>query len=185
MSKPDKSNPPHGNTIKVSDLPNAGKTDFLLSPDSVACKQLAQELGILGISKLRFSGNLRPMGKADWLLVAKLGASVQQTCVVTLEPVTSRIDVEISRQFIREMPDWGDEDEREMIEDENIEPLGDAIDLGATMAEALALHLPPYPKKAGAQIQKTDFAAPGIEPLSDETVKPFAGLAALRDKLNK
>ncbi len=65
-------------------------------------------------------------------------------------------------------------------EDEDIEPLGDRIDLGLVAIEALALALPPYPRKEGAALAETlpDDAE------ETETVKPFAALAALRDKLD-
>jgi hypothetical protein len=43
--------------------------------------------------------------------------------------------------------------------------------------EALALALPAYPRKPGARLEAV--AGPG----EDTVVKPFAALAALRDKL--
>ena len=185
MTKSETSKATSNDIIKVAGLKSSGKTEFLLKPDSAANKNLAADLKVLGVSKLRFAGYIRPMGKSDWVLHGKLGASVQQTCVITLESVTSRINADVSRLFTSDMPDFGNEEEREMVEDENIEPLTDVINLADVMAEALALNLPAYPKKDGAEIEKTDFAASDVEPLNDETIKPFAGLAALRDKLNK
>ena len=38
---------------------------------------------------------------------------------------------------------------------------------------------------ADAELGAGRFAEPGVDTLSDEDVKPFAGLAALRDKLGK
>jgi len=53
------------------------------------------------------------------------------------------------------------------------------------MAEALALALPDYPRAEGAALDKSTFAAPGTAPLQDADLKPFAGLAALKSKLEK
>ena len=49
--------------------------------------------------------------------------------------------------------------------------------------EALALALPPYPRKPGATFGATTAAAPGAEPFDESELKPFAALAALRGKI--
>jgi hypothetical protein len=53
----------------------------------------------------------------------------------------------------------------------------------AVLAEALALALPDYPRAPGAELGQAVFAEPGIEPLRDEALRPFAGLAAFKDRL--
>jgi uncharacterized metal-binding protein YceD (DUF177 family) len=57
------------------------------------------------------------------------------------------------------------------------------IDVSAVMAEALALHLPLYPRAGGADLGEAVFTEPGLAPMRDEDAKPFAGLAGLRDTL--
>ena len=49
--------------------------------------------------------------------------------------------------------------------------------------EALALALDPYPRAEGAALGDARFAPPGTQPLDEEALKPFAGLAELREKL--
>ena len=49
----------------------------------------------------------------------------------------------------------------------------------------LALAVPLYPRADGAALETADFAAPGTEPLTDETAKPFAALSALRERMKK
>ena len=51
------------------------------------------------------------------------------------------------------------------------------------LAEALALALPDYPRGDEEVIGEQVFTEPGKEAMTDEDAKPFAGLAALRDKL--
>ena len=114
-----------------------------------------------------------------------LGATVEQSCVVTLEPVVTRIDQPVSRAaFVAQMA--ADlEEETEMPEDDSQEQLEAEIDLVRVMTEALALALPDYPRRDDASLENTAFSAPGVTPLTDEDTKPFAGLAQLKDKLEK
>ena len=90
---------------------------FSLAPDAAFCAALAEELDIRGVRKLRFDGELRPSGDSDLELNARLGVTVVQDCVVTLEPVTTRIDEDVTRLYLANMPDPEGE-EAEMPEDD-------------------------------------------------------------------
>jgi len=175
--------------LRFADLPNRKATQFSLVPDAQTRAAIAQELEILGVKKMSFTGRLTPKNSTDWQLEAKLGATVVQSCVVTLEPVTTRIDTTVTRQYLSELnfPQTGEDasSEMEMPQDDTIEPLGAVIDLGQIAIEALALALPDYPRAPGADLEQTAFAAKGVEPLRDSDLKPFAGLAQLRKKLDQ
>jgi uncharacterized metal-binding protein YceD (DUF177 family) len=175
-------NSPH--LLRVADLPNRKTTHFSLAPDESARKVIAEELGLVSLRKLTFKGELRPAGKKDWLLTAELGASVVQSCVVTLEPVKTRIDTTITRRFVSEMV-LPEESEAEMPEDDTAEPLGDSIDLEAAMIESLSIELPDYPRAPSAEVQTANFTEPGKQAMTDDDAKPFAVLASLREKLDK
>ncbi|TMV06494.1 DUF177 domain-containing protein [Ruegeria sediminis] len=170
--------------LRVADLPQNAPTPFALRPDADALERLKQELGLLGLRKLSFSGEIRAQGKRDWVLTGKLGATVVQPCVVTLDPVTTRIETEVRRIYLA---DWKDPegDEAEMPDDDEAEALGSEIDPGAVMAEALSLALPQYPRKEGAGLGATVHTEPGKPAMTDDDAKPFAGLAGLRDSLKK
>lgn len=168
--------------FRVADLSQNSPTPFELRPDPAWLRALAEELDVIDLRKVVFSGTIAGQGRRDWVLKAKLGATVVQPCVVTLEPVTTRIDTDVRRTYLAEMPEI-DAEEVEMPEDDTQEQLGTVIDPAQVMAEALALALPLYPRKDGAEVGTMSVAAPGIAPLSDDDVKPFAGLASLRDKL--
>lgn len=175
---------PDTTTLRVADLPQNAATAFDLRPGPDTQKALAKELGLSGLRKLRFAGQVSAQGRHDWELIGKLGATVVQPCIVTLEPVTTRIDVDVRRLYVADLPDI-DEDEVEMPDDENVERLGKVIDAGAVMAEALTLALPLYPRKDGVEPEATAFAEKGIKPMTDDDARPFAGLAELRDALKK
>ena len=170
---------------RVTELSQNRPTAFLLRPDRTQMDAIADELGLLGLRKLSFSGELRSEGKRDWRLDASLGATVVQRCVVSLEPVTTRLDEEISRLFVADMPVVPASDEMEMPEDDTQEPLAEVIDLNKVMIEALTLALPDYPRRDEAALEQTEFTPPDTAPVDEEERKPFAALAGLKAKLER
>ncbi len=152
-----------------------------LAPDADARAALADRLGISAIRKLRLEGTLEPEGRRDWRLEAVLGATVVQPCVATLAPVSTRIDETVVRRYLAEMPDPPAGDEVEMPADDTDEPLPAVLDLGAVMAEALALALPAYPRAPGVTTGDALAGPPGARPLTDEEARPLAGLRRLLD----
>lgn len=158
---------------KLRDLPRFG---FDVAPDSTEAAALARLLGAQGLRKMRFAGQLTPIAGGGWQLDAIIGATVTQPCVVSLEPVITRIDEPVRRTFLPGIA-GGAEIVVSPDEDDEIEPLRDRIDLGRIAIEALALALPAYPRKEGASL------APGGDDGEIDRPKPFAALAALREKL--
>lgn len=167
--------------IRVAKLNNSAEQPFDETPNEVEAKALEQLLDVLAVRKMRFQGRLLPLDKTGWELIGTLGVTVTQSCVVTLESVRTRIDVDVRRQFLP--LEASSEEEMEIPDNDEIENLGTVIDLGVVAMEALILALPEYPKVEGAELENTSFTAPNVVPISDEDVKPFAGLAALKEKL--
>ncbi len=167
--------------LRLAELPPK-RTAFSLTPDVATRNAIAKELGLLGLRKVRFAGKITPFGTSDWRLNARLGATVVQACVLTLAPVTTRIDERIIRGYLAELAAPQGDGELEMPDDETLEPVGEVIDPGLVMVEALALALPIYPHAPGAELTDTDFAGPGIKPMTDEDARPFAGLRGLHEK---
>jgi len=171
-------NMPWSHAFRVAELASRKPTRFALALDEAALAALAEDLGLLQIGKLTFRGELVPKGRHDWELTAHLGASVVQACIVTLAPVQTRIDEEVKRRYLADLPQI-EADEVEMPEDDTVEPLPQVIDAGAVMAEALALALPLYPRAPGADLGAVQGTPPGAEPIIEEKLRPFAGLADL------
>lgn len=170
--------------IRLSDLKTSHPTRFALQPDAGELGRISEALGLMGLRKLRFSGTLRPLGRQDWQLEAELGATVVQSCVVTLEPVTTRIEEPVTRRYLADFA-FPDEEEAQMPEDDDTEPLPAALDLGEVMREALALALPAFPRAEGVELGEAVYTEPGAEPLTEEKVKPFAGLADLKKRMEE
>lgn len=167
---------------RVADLPQNTPTAFDIRPGADILAQITQDLELSALRKLRLAGTIRAVGKADWQIKATLGATVVQPCAVTLEPVTTRIDVPVERMFLRSIPEINEE-EVEMPEEDGIELLGAWIDPAVVMLEALSLEVPEYPRAPDATLAQTVFTKPGEVPMTDEDARPFAGLAAFKDKL--
>lgn len=170
--------------LRISALPSRKPTRFDLTPDAETRAAMAAVLGITALPEFRFKGELAPRGRNDWDLRAQLVAKVEQPCIVTLAPVITEIRDEVRRSYLADMP-APEGDEVEMPEDDTQEPLPEVIDAGAVAIEALALALPEWPRAPGAALGEAVFAAPGVAPLRDEDLRPFAGLAGLAEKLAK
>lgn len=157
---------------------------FDLVPDAAARARIAAHLGLIDLPALRFAGRIAPQGSRDLLLEGRLTARAVQPCSVTLAPVPAPIDEPVRRLYLAEMPEPAG-DEVEIPEDTDAEPLGSVVDPAAVAVEALALALPLYPRAPGAEAAAVSIAPPGAAPIADEAPKPFAGLAALRDRLGE
>lgn len=159
-----------------------GAVEFDIAPDPAEIAALARLMELTALRKMRLTGRLMPVDAEGWQFEGKLGATVVQPCVVTLEPVTTRIDQPVRRRYLPvsgAAAGAGDSGEVGIDEDDEIEPLAERIDLGLLATEALALALPAYPRKEGATLRGAD----ADEAAEDDVVKPFAALSALRDKL--
>ncbi len=170
--------------LRLARLSGREPIAFDIRPDATARAALVRDLELIGLPKLRFSGELRPEGPEDWRLEADLGATVVQSCVITLAPVTTRIDEHVSRLYVRDLPE-PEPGEIEMPEDETVETLPEELSFADVLSEALALALPAYPRAADVTLEDAQFTEPGQAPMTDEDARPFAGLKDLRDKLTR
>ncbi|MEM7497305.1 MAG: DUF177 domain-containing protein [Pseudomonadota bacterium] len=175
---------PLSHPVEVAALAESGGLSFELAPEAGERAVIARYLGLDGLAALGFRGNLVPQG-AGWALEGRLTARLGQTCVVTLEPVETEVDVPVERSWL---PDVAPPSaaELELREDDYRapEPLGREIDLAVPMLEALALEIDPFPRGEGAEHGAEVYAPPGEAPLTDEAARPFAGLAALKARLS-
>jgi uncharacterized metal-binding protein YceD (DUF177 family) len=172
--------------LRVRDLSTRTPTRFSLAPNAEEMAEIARELDLLSLRKLRFIGEVTAMGRSDWRLKATIGATVEQACIVTLAPVSARLDDKTERHYIADIELPAEEDaEVEMNENDAIEELGETINLWDTMIESLALVLPQYPRATDAALGELNVTEPGKDAMTDQDAKPFAGLAALKSQLEK
>ena len=168
----------------LKDLPQRKSTRFSIVLDTPTLAQIATELDLISLKKLRFDGELMPISGSDWALHAQLGATVVQPCRVSLEPVTTRIEEQIKRQYLANFRPPIDS-EAEMPDDDTKEPLPDEIDIIQIIQEALALAIPAFPRRDDISDTKTSARPQNTDPMEEETVKPFAALAELRAQMGE
>jgi uncharacterized metal-binding protein YceD (DUF177 family) len=132
---------------------------------------LAALYNLPNISLLR--GEFSLQHERSGIIAAKLHmqARITQTCVITLEPFDAKINEHGNLRFVpaQSLPESeGVELDPETLEGpDEIPYTGDLLDLGAALAEQLALALDPYPRKPGAVL-------PGE--FSEAPQNPFAAL---------
>ncbi|MBS7546121.1 YceD family protein [Ancylobacter oerskovii] len=160
--------------VLVATIPDDGMT-VKLAPDAATRAALAKDFGIAGIPKLTATVTLMPQ-RGGVRVEGHLDAVVRQNCVVTLEDFDAPVseDIELSFAPADKLPEIRPGQEIEVSEQDIPDPIVDGvIDVGAVVAEFLALGLDPYPRKPGVAFETPD--APGAEEAS-----PFAALARLK-----
>lgn len=159
---------------------------FDLAPEPQEKPEIAEFLGLEALRELGFRGEILPIGDDEWRVEGRLRAEVVQICVVTLVPVTNLVEEDVARTYVPEeefsLPEEIDFDPE--AEDEP-DPYGNSIDLGALALESLSLALDPYPRASDVPPVEVEAIPPGAKPLSSEELKPFAKLAVLREKLDE
>jgi uncharacterized metal-binding protein YceD (DUF177 family) len=109
-------------------------------------------------------------------------AEVVQRCVVTLEPIVSRLTLDVGVVFAPAELNPVDNQEPQRVElDDEVELFsGGKIDIGELVAQQLGISINPYPRKADATLSLTEFGK------KIEKQRPFAKLAeVVKSKKNK
>ena len=176
--------PEFSRVIKVYTLRNTVNHEFDETPTETEHDALGALYDVVSVRKMRFKGEILPFDKDGWLLEGTLGATITQNCVITLERVRTRIDLDIRRIFTPTTLETETTIALDYEADDETEPLGNEIDLGLIAIEALALAIPEYPRVEGAELDQSDFSPDDTAPIEEEKAKPFAGLAALKEKLS-
>ncbi len=168
--------------FRTTALGSRKPTRFSFTPDAAARKAIASVLDLIELPKLQMKGEILPQGRNDLVLKAMFSAVVVQPCSVTLAPVTSAIAEAVERRYLKDFTE-PQADELELHDELDAEPLPEVIDVVAVAIEALMLALPLFPRADGAALGEVVVTAPGLQPLSDAQLKPFAGLAGLAERM--
>ena len=163
--------------VRLEEVPAAGQR-FALEADAATRTGLAAAAGLAGLPRLAATFDVARHGRDGLHVAGTVWATVQQTCVVTLEPMESEIEEAIDLTFVpaagRERAGVAEEASPATVggREDDIETLvNGTVDLGALATEFLLIGIDPYPRKPGAE-----FAAP---PADEPAGHPFAALAAL------
>lgn len=147
-----------------------------LIADEAERRRIAERLGLSSLERLEAHAMLElngPVVRAR----GRLKAALDQSCVVTGDPVAAHVDEPFDLMFVPEPEPRGGEEEVELGQEECdvVFHDGAAIDLGGAIADSLALGLDPYPRSAGAEAALKEAGV-----MSEAEAGPFAALAKLK-----
>jgi uncharacterized metal-binding protein YceD (DUF177 family) len=165
--------------IAAADVPETGRRVDLVA-DATTRDAIAKIAGVAALPRLQVEFDLTQHGDGGLRVTGRVCATVEQACVVTLEPIQNEIDEAVDLVFMPEPAAEAAGVARAAVAaadgadvDEALETMHDGkVDLGAIAVEFLLLGIDPYPRKPGAV-----FDAP---PTGDPAGHPFAALAALK-----
>ena len=165
----------------VADIPESGlSTVRRATPDEL--ELIVRALGLITCSSLTATYTIQPTGGGHYRLNGRLEASLEQACVVTLEPVAEQVDETFEVAFWPEdhipAPASGAID----LDDEpELEPIVNGqIGVGRVVYECLAGAIDPFPRKADAALERVAASPAGSNDGKGES--PFAVLAKIKGK---
>jgi hypothetical protein len=141
--------------VALEDIPEEGR-HFVLAADPDTRASIARMAGLRELPSLEGDFEVTREGSGGLRVVGRVSATVGQTCVVSLEPLTNRIEESVDLLFMPKPAAelTGAETERgsraEAKWDEPEPLVGGVVDLGVIATEFLVLGLDPYPRKPGA-----------------------------------
>lgn len=141
--------------------------------------EIARVLDVLSCESVTAEYVIRPIGRGHYRLKGEVSAQLTQACVVTLEPISQRLDAAFDVEFwpAGTLPVVGEE-EVEVLASAEIEPIEHGrIDAGRIVFETLSASLDPYPRKPGVA-----FAGETTDSLEAGKESPFAALKTLKDQ---
>lgn len=181
MSRGPEKLPSHA--VVVSSLPTAGLA-FTLVADERERVAIADFCEVETVDMLEADLEVSRWRGDGVRVRGRLRASLQQRCVVTLEPVAQAIDEPVERKLL--WPDSRltlpphDEGGELVVDAEGDDPPemidGEKIDLWAIILETLVLAIDPWPRAPGAELAATGDDADGAA----ARPSPFAALERLK-----
>ena len=152
---------------------------------------LTGRLDLLSLEALTSQLRFEPVDEAEGAIrvTGTIRAALVQSCVVTLEPVPRSVSEPVSALYAPPPAEQPEHEVEVLVEGDEAEPLPeDGIDVGALVAEHLALILDPYPRHPDAPDGPLTYAAgedgpkEGV-PDDEGDTGPFAALGQLKSKL--
>jgi Large ribosomal RNA subunit accumulation protein YceD len=158
--------------VAVADIPEEGR-HFALVADADTRASIARMAGLRDLLQLKADFDVTRQGGDGLRVVGHVSATVGQTCVVSLEPVTNEVEEDVDLLFVPkstdELPAGETEKGESRVETKWDEPealVGGAVDLGIVATEFLILGLDPYPRKPGVVFEPPQDLKPDGGPFA-------------------
>jgi hypothetical protein len=143
---------------------------------------IARMLDLVALDRLTLAYRFNQIDGGRLRMTGTLRAKATQSCVVSLDPVETALDLPVEVEFwpaalVDEFKRGAEDCGSHGVPDWPESVVDGKIDLGQVIYETLATALDPYPKKAGASFEWSQDPAERPE---TEKSGPFAALAALK-----
>jgi len=169
------------NKVDVSKLPKLGKT-VNLAADDERLAFLSEQLEVEEVLEFSGSFSIKPWKMNGALMSGNMELLIRQTCVASLEPVQTQLDIDVKRYFLPETdPVFKNQNiiDGELVIDPDVDDFPDllentTIDVWEVVIEELNLQIDPFPRAADFNNDEV----PEIQPEQD-THKPFSELKTL------
>lgn len=169
--------------LKIERVPMGGIEEHIVA-SPIEREALAKRFGLIDLPRFEAFLNVERAEGQMFAVTGRLSADVVQACVVSLDPVSDKVQDTIDVLFAPP----------HLIKDEHEGPLGDLgdaeppepitngmVDLGELAAQHLAMALNPYPRKEGVEWAGLVVGSKE-ESQKPPTHKPFEVLAKLKKK---
>ncbi|MGB0507568.1 MAG: YceD family protein [Pikeienuella sp.] len=181
----DELSPPFSVPVPLAEIRGAKTKTIVGKAETAEADLLATWLDLRKLRELSFKAKITPIGRDKWRVSVDCVADITQNCVLTLAPVETRINDSFVRMYTEGSQYCSDLDlDFDPTADDPPDPVNETIDIGHAIAESLLLALDPYPRLKGAEFAAINTAPPGIAPIQDAELKPFAGLASLKKAMD-
>jgi uncharacterized metal-binding protein YceD (DUF177 family) len=177
--------------VDVTNVPLVGRR-YAIKADAAERARVAARLSLSDIAELSATFELFPAAGGIVKVTGTVEASLTQTCVVSLTPVSAVVKEEVEARFTTLAPvktsakssgKKPEEEAEELIDFSEEEPPEEAldgyIDLGELAVVHLALGLDPYPRAPGAAFEAGSWVKKDEK---SEAQSPFAVLAHFKPK---
>jgi uncharacterized metal-binding protein YceD (DUF177 family) len=169
-------------SVRIDDVKDGEERLIEVTPAERAA--IAALLDVAALDQLSFACRFHRRGEGRHFLQGTLAASVTQTCVVSLEPVASMLQIAVEIEFwpaplVEQFTASSDEAVSHGMADWPEPIVEGKIDLGPVIYETLATALDPYPRREGASFE---WSNAGEAPGAEQAVNPFAALAQLKQR---
>jgi uncharacterized metal-binding protein YceD (DUF177 family) len=150
--------PEFSRLISIARIPPQGVEEFLEAKPAER-EGLAKRFDLISVKSLTAQLDVHPGVKQTITVTGSMHAEVIQRCIVTLEPVSALLDVDVVTHFIpaeNHREGAGPPHADDMVDEFEVFS-GGKIDLGETVAQYLGINLDPYPRKPGASLPPLEF----------------------------
>lgn len=173
--------------VKVGHI-SSNPVSLAIEADEKECEGLARLWKVESVTSLKASVKTGRWKRDGLRISGTFVGELVQNCVVSLKPITTKIEDEFVSHFVPDTSKLARRDNLqngEVIIDVDGPDIpdtfsGNTIDIAVVVAEFAAMAIDPYPRDPEAEIEEKFQSGSSAD---DEAPSPFAALAAIKSEL--